>query len=275
MFELLTPTEGKMTSFTGRVQRHGDQEVPAVSFKVKFEKVPNTWLDRISPTLRHALFKAAEGQEQLPGMEDVTPFRRSKDINRINLDNVYEGWRITVEHGIDDESALVMGSVKVDDFVVDLYDTGHVDLEVRFGTADVDRHGAGLLWAKQKEKVHLLAQAPKPKEDAIDGSTEAFKKDYSQDESPDRALQADLLAAGADADKPAGEGDAGGNWPFGTSVGSADGGGPPDSDTDSGGAAPADGGSDGEGSDTDMTAFEAGAKAAVKRGRRKTAAVME
>lgn len=258
MFELKTPTEAKMTSFTGRTQRHGDEDVPAVSFRLQFMQAPNSWLDKISPTLRPALYKSVEGQEQLPGVEPATPVLRSRDIKHIKLENVYEGWRVTIEHGIDDESALVMGSVKIDDIGVTLHEGGFCDFEVRFGTADLDRHGAGLLWSKQKEMVSVMAKAPAPKQAAIDGTTEAFKRDYSTD-GLDQALQADLL----DGDqKPAGD------WPFGErpaaeanadaatdaflGIHGDDEGGPPDSDQ---------AGADGEGSDTDVDPIMQGARA--------------
>lgn len=222
MLAILTPTEAEQVAYNGRTEIHGDKRVPAVSFRLKFASVPNTWLDMISKTLRHAIYEAVPGQEQLEGVEPATPVLRSRDIKHLKLDNVYEGWRVMVEHGIGEDSALVMGSCKLDGIEVDLYEGGHIDMSVKVGTADLDRNGAGVLWANQMRKVKVTFTPPKPPEPAIDGSKAAFEKDYSRDETPDRALQADLLDAGGN--EPGGTGEAAGVvWPFATSIGGGDG----------------------------------------------------
>ena len=114
-FEILTLTPATLTSFTGRTETHGKDKVAAVSCRLRF-RGPNTLLDKLSPSIRHTLYMAAEGQEDLPGVEPPTPLLRCKDIKTWSPENCYEGWTVTIEHGIDDSSAIVMGACKVDEF---------------------------------------------------------------------------------------------------------------------------------------------------------------
>ena len=244
LFQLLTETECELTSFTGRTQKSGGDDVPAVTFRLKMASARNTLLDQFSSTFRHTAYMAVEGQEQLPGVEPSTPVLRSKDLKHWSCETVHEGWTVTVARGISDGGALRMGSCKIDCFNFDLYEGGHVDLEFRVSTADVDEDGAGMLWGRQRCKVFVRIEAPEIPKPAIDGSVEAFKKDHPDADVPSAG---DLFAAGAVVDAefvdPAvdgpGEGDDGSvypdaqqptdpqrgeNWPFpkGASDGSSD-----------------------------------------------------
>jgi hypothetical protein len=176
MLQFLTPIDATMTSFTGRTEKHGDEDVPAVSCGLKITGA-NTLLDLISPTLRQALYKAVEDQDQLPGVEVATPVLRSKDIDTIPLDITYEGWTVTIEHGIGDDSAIVLGDAKVDVKRIKLYEGGTVDISVSFGSSDVDAEEAGLLWAKQKRMVSVMLKAPEVPKDqpVIDGTGADFQ----------------------------------------------------------------------------------------------------
>ena len=75
-------------------------------------------------------------------------------------DNTYEGWTVTIEHGIDDSSAIEMGKCKVDAFTVDLFDGGTVAIECRVSTSDLDWMAAGRLWSRQQSEVQVLMAAP-------------------------------------------------------------------------------------------------------------------
>lgn len=158
-FEILNLTAATLTSFTGRTETHGKAKVPAVSIRLRFTG-PNTLLDRLSPSVRHTLYMAAPGQEDLPGVEPTTPLLRCKDMKTWAPDNTYEGWTVTIEHGIDDSSAIEMGNCKVDAFTVDLFDGGTVAIECRVSTSDLDWMAAGRLWSRQQSEVQVLMAAP-------------------------------------------------------------------------------------------------------------------
>lgn len=225
-FELPNNTECRLTTFVGRTQKSGPHDVPAVSFRLLLESVPNTTLDMLSKDIRLTAYAPVEGQDQLPGVEPATPILRSKDLKHWAPETTLEGWRVIVARGIDDSSALQMGTCKIDDFKADFHDGGHIDLDFRVGTADIDEDGAGMLWARQKQKVFVTIIAPEAPAPAIDGTTEAFKRDHpdagGQDQGPDlfaegqadRATEAFLGIHGSETDAGAG--------------------GPPDSDTDAG-----------------------------------------
>lgn len=71
MFQIDTPTPATLKSLTPRTETHGDQEVSAMSFGLKITG-PNTMLDALQPGRRDALYRAVEGQDQLPGVEPPT-----------------------------------------------------------------------------------------------------------------------------------------------------------------------------------------------------------
>jgi hypothetical protein len=169
MFELPT-TEALLSSVTNRVEKHGQEEVPAMSFGFKITAA-NTILDLLSPTLRGAIYMAVEGQEQLPGVEPSTPLLRTKEVETLALKAAFEGWTLTVDHGIDESSAIVLSSCKVDAFRVAPKEGGSVELFFRVGTNDIDREEAGILWSKNHQDVTIQLTAPKKAEGpVIDGS---------------------------------------------------------------------------------------------------------
>ena len=273
LFELSTITECVLTTFVGRTQKSGPDDVPAVTFRLQLASVSNALLDRFSKTIRHTVYKAVEGQEQLPGMEDTTPILQSKDLTDWAPDTRLEGWRVIVARGIGDDSALQMGSCKIDDFRFSFFDGGHMDVDFRISTADVDEAGAGMLWGRQKRKVFVMINAPEAPtaKPAIDGSVEAFKKDHP--EFKEGAEAGDLFAeqhGPADGhqanDQHAGDFGAADDDSAGPGAGSSD-----------------DAGADSEGGETDAASdaaeFEAGAAAAIekatggRRGKRTRASV--
>lgn len=173
LFELPANTECELTTFVGRTQKSGPDDVPAVTFRLKLSGVSNTLLDRFSKTIRHTIYKAEEGQEQLPGVEDTTPLLQSKDLVHWQPETCLEGWTVWLARGISDGSALRMGTCKVDSFRFDFFEGGRMDVDFRVSTADVDEDGAGMLWGRQKRKVFVTVEAPElPANDAqvIDGT---------------------------------------------------------------------------------------------------------
>ena len=162
MFELKTATTVRLTNLTCRVEAAGNKkDVPAITLRLKMESVENEVLDLLSKTARQTLYAAVEGQETLPGVAPTTPILRSKDIKHWSPEElVLNGWKVMIEHGIDDASAIAMGKCKIDGFTADLYDGGHIDLEFRVSTSDIDSEGVGILWASQKQTFPIVVLAP-------------------------------------------------------------------------------------------------------------------
>lgn len=196
MLEITEFTEARLASVTNRTEKHGDEEVPAVTLAVEITTA-NTILDGICPGLRHALYKAVEGQEQLPGIELSTPVLRSNVIEKVQLTTAHEGWRLQVDDGIDDTDPMAFDGVKVDKLKVDAKQGGSITLGVRLGTSDVDSERLGKLAMHNGQSIWIKLLKPEPKPDAIDGSNAAFQADH-----PDAT---DLFAAGGEDGAETGE----------------------------------------------------------------------
>lgn len=189
MFQILEFTDAHVASVTNRTEKHGDESVPAVSIGLELTAA-NTILDQIDPKLREALYKALDDQEQLPGVEPATPVLRCNSIDRAVLPTSHDGWTLQVDDGIDESEPMTFGSVKVDKFSVEPKQGGSIVLRFRAGTSDVDADKLGKLAMHNGQSIWLTLKAPDKQADAIDGTTEAFRKDH-----PDAT---DLFSAGQD-----------------------------------------------------------------------------
>lgn len=202
MFQLTEFTEARLASVQNRTEKHGDEDVPAVTLSTVITAA-NTLLDTIDPGLRHALYKAVDGQEQLPGVEPSTPVLRANCIDTVVLTTMHEGWRLLVDDGIDDTDPMVFDGVKVDKLRVDAKQGGSIELTMRLGTSDIDADRLGKLGMHNGQSIWVKLLKPEVKADAIDGSVEAFNKDHP--EFGDGRDATDLFAAGAGTEGPEGE----------------------------------------------------------------------
>ena len=207
MFELSTPTEALLKTFTPRTEKHGDDEVSAASLGLKIIG-PNTLLDIVQPGVRDMLYKASESQDQLPGVDPHTPLLRAKGVETVKLAACFDGWTLKIDHGLDGGDPFVIGGSRVDKFVVTPHEGGSVEIDFRVGSSDIDETEAGWLYGHQKHDITITLHAPEKPVDAIDGTTEAFERDHPE------ASAADLFAAEhggpEDDDSEGGEPDANG-----------------------------------------------------------------
>lgn len=206
MFQILKFTEAHVASVTNRVERHGDDERPAVSIGLEIT-VANTMLDLIDPKIREALYVAVEGQDDLPGVEKATPVLRCHSFERVVLTTSYDGWTLAVDDGVDDTTPMVFGGVKADKFSVDGKQGGSSVLKLRVGTSDVDADKLGKLAMHNGQSIWITLTAPDKPADAIDASSSA-------DDLPPDAT--DLFSADEQSGETEADGapDRGDNWPF-------------------------------------------------------------
>jgi hypothetical protein len=172
MFQILEFTEAHVASVTNRTESHGDEKVPAVSIGLELTAA-NTILDQIDPKLREALYKAVDGQDQLPGVEPATPVLRCNSIDRAVLPTSHEGWTLQVDDGIDESEPMTFGSVKVDKFSVEPKQGGSIVLRLRCGTSDISAETLGKLGMHNGQSIWVTLKAPERKPDAIDASSSA------------------------------------------------------------------------------------------------------
>jgi DNA-binding protein H-NS len=186
MFEITEFTQAHVASVSNRVEKHGDEDVPAITIAVEITTA-NTLLDRIDPSIRHALYKAVDDQPTLEGVETSTPVLRCNSFDTIALTTAHEGWRLFIDDGIDETEPMQFSRVKVDKFRVDAKQGGSIVLKMRMGTSDVDAQRMGKLGMHNGQDIWLQLLPPLPAADAIDGSTTAFERDHpgaAADEGP-------------------------------------------------------------------------------------------
>lgn len=178
MFEITTATPATLTSVTPRTEVHGDSRVFAITIGLKLTGA-NTLLDRLSPTLRHALYMAVPDQEQLPGIEPATPLLRSRLVEEVKIAQpALEGWTLAIDHGIDETDPIKIGGCKVDRFRCVPSEGGSIELLFRVGSNDIDATEAGLLCSHLSQEISFTLVAPEKPAASIDGSTDAFKRDH-------------------------------------------------------------------------------------------------
>lgn len=202
MFQLSEFTQAHVSGVTNRTEKHGDEDVPAVTIAVEIEAA-NTLLDCIDPSIRQALYKAVDDQPTLEGVETSTPVLRCNAFDVISLTTSHEGWRLYVEDGSDASNPMEFKGVKVDKLRVDAKQGGSIVLKLRLGTSDVDADKLGKLGMHNGQSIWLKLLPPVPVEPAIDGSSEAFNADHPQTEATDLfADMAGLMGDGRDDPPP-------------------------------------------------------------------------
>ena len=224
MFQILTMTEVHLATFTKREETHGDEKVAAVSIGCELTGA-NTLLDAIDPQIRHALYKPVDDQEQLPGVEPATPVLRCNSFEKHSLTAAHDGWTLCVDDGIDETTPMTFGGCKVDKLSFEAKQGGSIALRFRIGTSDLDAERLGKLGMLHGHAMWITLTAPKPKADAIDGTTEAFERDHppAGKDATDLFSQTSEEGSAGPEDEPDNEGgdpDAGSepergeNWPF-------------------------------------------------------------
>jgi hypothetical protein len=208
LFTLESVTEAKLTSVTPRSEHHGKDLVSAISLGLTITG-PNTILDKLSPTLRHALYTIADASEQqgsLPEIDPPTPKLRTKHLGPLTLSlPAIEGGTLYVEWGIGDDMEL--GTCKVDKWRAECMEGGTVALSFRVSTNDVDETEAGRLFGKLGQVIDIrftppaLVAEPVHTGQVIDGTKgpgPLFDPDDHYDLTPETALAAAVAAAPAE-----------------------------------------------------------------------------
>lgn len=169
MFIIETFTQATINSVTPRVEKHGDEDKPAVSIKLSIEG-PNTLLDAIDPQIRLALYKPKDDEPTLPGVEVATPVLRCNAFEKHTLTASHEGWTLAIDNELDDTSPMLFGGCKCDKFSVDAKQGGSIVLTIRVGTSDIDADRLGWLGMHNGEDIWITLTPPTPKAEAIDGT---------------------------------------------------------------------------------------------------------
>jgi hypothetical protein len=160
-FQIVTSTAARLATLTPRIEKHGDEDVPAISIGLELT-VANSMLDDIDAALRAALYVGDEAQAALPDVEASTPTLRCAVIEKVSLGTKLEGWALQIDDKVDEAQATVFRSCKVDKFVVEPQEGGSILLRLRVGTSDVDAERLGMLGMHVGQNVWLQLRAPDP-----------------------------------------------------------------------------------------------------------------
>ncbi len=206
-FDLPAQCRVKLTKATPRKETHGKDLVQAISLRLEWWPTDNAAVNLLHDGLQDALWwvpPEAAAQAQLDGVPPVKKHRRVPTMAMpIKVELSLSGYTLTIDHGIDDSTALEFYSATLDKFEVEAKEGGSA--VIRWSLASnkqITPQLVGALCGLEGCEVVVTLTPPKP-DAVIDGSKEAFQKDH-----PDAG---DLFAAahGGHEGDDAGEGDPG------------------------------------------------------------------
>lgn len=180
-FELTEYSEVRLATVTSRVEKHGDDDKPAVTLSLEL-KTENYLLDALDLKLRERLFLPKGGDEQqvIEGVPESRPVLACNSIERVTLQNKHEGWTLEIDHSGNEDDCFKLGGCKLSKFSVEPIQGGSIVLRFTVGTSDLDAERMGWIGMHNGELIYVRLLAPKAKEAAIDGSVEAFNADHPE-----------------------------------------------------------------------------------------------
>ncbi len=187
-FELPDGTYIVLTKATPRKECHGDQHVQAISLRLAWTTT-NESLSKLHPQLKDMLFwktPSEDAQERIDGVPEITPNLRCPTVaTPLAIGAEFSGYTLTIDHGIDESSALELYQCVMDKFKVDPKEGGSVIISWSVSSnKSVTPELVGALCGLESEEVTVLLAAPKVQADAIDGTQEAFNRDHPDNDGP-------------------------------------------------------------------------------------------
>lgn len=160
LFRLDSATEAKLATFTTRTEKHGSEDVAALTLGLSITG-PNLLLDKVSETLRHAFYRVADDYtEALENIDPPTTVLRTKQLTGALPISVPEikGGTLYIEYGIGED--MVFGDVTLKSWKAECFEGGTVTLSFKASTSDVDEDEAGHLFGKQGQAAHTAQATP-------------------------------------------------------------------------------------------------------------------
>jgi len=162
LFRIDTPTEAKLATFTARTEKHGTEDVAALTLGLSITG-PNLLLDKVSETLRHALYRVADDYtEALENIDPPTTVLRTKQMAgplSITVPEI-KGGTLYVEWGIGED--MVFSDVTLKSWKAECFEGGTCTLSFKASTSDVDEEEAGHLFGKQGQALMIRFEPPRP-----------------------------------------------------------------------------------------------------------------
>lgn len=194
-FDLPAAVRLKLLKTTPNKEHHGEDLVQAISLRLAWETT-NENLALLHPQLKDMLFwrpPQMEAQQGIEGVPESTPFLRVPTVGLpLKLEAQFTGYTFTIEHGIDDSSALELYVCTLSKFAVDAKEGGTTTIMWSLGSnKEITPELVGELCGLEGGEIVAWLKPPSiDAGDVIDGSNEAFNADHPE--------AADLFAAGAE-----------------------------------------------------------------------------
>jgi hypothetical protein len=187
-FELPEGTYILITKATPRKEHHGDDLVQAISLRLAWTTT-NESLSKLHPNLKDMLFYKVPNndlQETVEGVPEITPNLRCPTVSTpLKVDADFSGYTLTIDHGIDESSALQLYQCQMDKFTVDPKEGGSVTIAWSLSSnKQVTPELVGALCGLEGEEVTVALDAPEVQADAIDGTQQAFERDHPSTDGP-------------------------------------------------------------------------------------------
>lgn len=182
-FELPADTYVQITKATPRKECHGDEHVQAISLRMSWATTNDSLL-KLHPNLKDALYYKVPNvdlQDTIEGLPETTPNLRVPTMaTPLSVDADFTGYQLTIDHGIDETTALQLYQCSLDKFKVDPKEGGSVTISWSLSSnKQVTPELVGALCGLEGEEVTVELVAPVVAEgDVIDGTQAAFDADH-------------------------------------------------------------------------------------------------
>lgn len=179
LFPLPAQQRLKLTKATPRKEVHGKELVQAISLRLEWWPTDNAAVNLLHDNLQDLLWwvpPEAANQAELDGVPAVKKHRRVPTLQMpLKVEAAFSGYTLTIEHGIDDSTALELYACSLDKFEVEAKEGGSVVIRWSLATnKQVTPQLVGALCGLEGGEIVVTLTPPKPGTEAtgaeIDGT---------------------------------------------------------------------------------------------------------
>ena len=179
LFPLPALSRLKLTKATPRKETHGKELVQAISLRMEWWPTDNAAVNLLHDNLQDLLWwvpPEAAAQDELDGVPAVKKHRRVPTLQMpLKVEAAFSGYTLTIEHGIDDSTALELYACSLDKFEVEAKEGGSVVIRWSLATnKQVTPQLVGLLCGLEGGEIIVTLDPPEPGTEAtgaqIDGT---------------------------------------------------------------------------------------------------------
>lgn len=208
-FELATATNLKLDNVNIRMEKHGEENVPAIDLAVTLT-ANNKMLDMLHKSLRTALFTKlgpeatndVQKEMDLP-VDELPNIRFSKLAYPIKIDDKLAGYNLTVEYGVKEDTHLKLTLCELKNFRITPIEGGSVEVKFTISSAaGVDERITGKFSMLQQSEITATLEAP---EAAKPATVTPIKRPKKMTKDEQQAAAQALFLAGQDEKDAAGQ----------------------------------------------------------------------